>query len=180
MEFTYLWLISWSRQWSDLWNRDKGQDWDEDGKRQREYERNIQEPEIFEVVGVKPQKKNQLDRLTSGHVERKSVYDARVHSCCRVVINGCERSCANRLENDLATKTNWKERKEKEEKRHTIIQETFTVYASLGRFSSSFLWPTIVGVVVSLCRSRRPANVVDVVPLLTETEGWGVTTPTLT
>ena len=29
--------------------------------------------------------------------------DARVHSCCRVVING---SCANGLENDLATKTN--------------------------------------------------------------------------
>ena len=48
MEFTYLWLTTWSRFHKSDHCRDKGQDWNEDGKRQREYE----EPEISEVVGV--------------------------------------------------------------------------------------------------------------------------------
>ena len=51
VEFTYLLLISWSRFDKSDHFRDKGQDWDEDGKRQREYEEPARE--IFEVVATR-------------------------------------------------------------------------------------------------------------------------------
>ena len=80
MELTYLSLISWSRFHKSDHCRDKGQDWDEAGKRQREYE----ESEIFGVTGSPCTKlwSHKLERKTNWISWRRDMW-SRIFRCCQ-------------------------------------------------------------------------------------------------